>query len=178
MQKRGANIYIPGVIFTVIVFVLAGCGDSPPPTTKPPAKATQQPIQSIQSATSVTTGEGPKEVYRYVTGGRKDPFAPIIVKAEARARGADRPPLERHNISEFKLSGIVWGGFGYNAMVEGPDGKGYFVRVGTIIGPNGGVVKKISQNALVIEEKFRTLTGETQRKEIIVELRKKREDNP
>jgi type IV pilus assembly protein PilP len=86
--------------------------------------------------------------------------------------------LERYNISEFKLSGIVWGGFGYNAMLEGPDRKGYFIRVGTILGPNRGVVKKITQNSIVIEEKFKNAMGETESKEITVQLRKKQEDKP
>jgi type IV pilus assembly protein PilP len=63
-------------------------------------------------------------------------------------------------------------------MIEGPDGKGYFVRVGTVIGPNRGVVKKINRNSLVIEEKYKTYAGETQRKEILVELRKKQEATP
>ncbi len=69
----------------------------------------------------------------------------------------------------------MWGGFGYNAMIEGPDGKGYFIRVGTIIGPNKGVVKKITQHTMVVEEKYKTFSGETQRKEIVIELRKKQE---
>ncbi|MGE5174280.1 MAG: pilus assembly protein PilP, partial [Betaproteobacteria bacterium] len=72
-------------------------------------------------------------------------------------------------------TGIVWGGFGFNAMLEGPDGKGYFVRVGTIIGQNRGVVKKITQDRMVIEEKFKNFSGETERKEIVIELRKKQE---
>jgi len=72
----------------------------------------------------------------------------------------------------------VWGGFGYNAMLEGPDGKGYFVRVGTIIGPNRGVIKKITQNTIVIEEKYKNMMGEIESKEIVVELRKKQEGTP
>lgn len=98
---------------------------------------------------------------------------PLIVREEKKAQKADRPPLERYNITEFKLTGIVWGGFGYNAMFEGPDGKGYFVRAGTIIGQNGGVIKKITKDSIVIEEKFKTSAGVMQRKEIIVELRKR-----
>jgi type IV pilus assembly protein PilP len=100
------------------------------------------------------------------------------VRQEKKASIGDRPPLERYNISEFKLSGIVWGGFGYNAMLEGPDGKGYFIRVGTILGPNRGVVKKINQNMIVIEEKFKNMMGEIERKEITVQLRKKQEEKP
>jgi type IV pilus assembly protein PilP len=97
-----------------------------------------------------------------------------IVKEEKRAKAGDQPPLERHNLYDFKLTGVIWGGFGYNAMVEAPDGKGYLVRVGTIIGLNRGVVKKISQGIMVVEEKFKNFSGETERKEIVIELRKNR----
>ncbi len=97
------------------------------------------------------------------------------MKEDQKALTGERPPLERYNIYEFKLSGIVWGGFGYSAMVEGPDGKGYFVHVGTIIGQNKGIVKKITQYTMVIEEKFKTISGESNRKEIVLELRNKQE---
>ena len=63
-------------------------------------------------------------------------------------------------------------------MLEGPDGKGYFIREGTILGPNRGVVKKITSNMLVIEEKFKNSMGEIERKEITVQLRKKQEEHP
>jgi type IV pilus assembly protein PilP len=59
--------------------------------------------------------------------------------------------------------------------VEGPDGKGYLIRVGTVIGPNKGVVKKITQSTMIVEEKFKNFSGGTERKEIVIELRKKQE---
>ncbi len=103
---------------------------------------------------------------------------PLVIREEQKKGLADRPPLERYSITDFRLTGIVWGGFGYNAMLEGPDGKGYFIRVGTVIGTNRGVVKKITKNGLVIEEKFKNFMGEMQRNEIFVELRKKQEGAP
>jgi type IV pilus assembly protein PilP len=121
------------------------------------------------------TEEKPQAVYSYNPAGKRDPFSPLIVKEDHKALTGERPPLERYNIYEFKLSGIVWGGFGYSAMVEGPDGKGYFVHVGTIIGQNKGIVKKITQYTMVIDEKFKTISGETDRKEIVLELRNKQE---
>jgi hypothetical protein len=36
-------------------------------------------------------------------------------------------------------------------------------------------VKKITKDAMVVEEKFKTISGETDRKEIVIELRKKQE---
>lgn len=120
----------------------------------------------------------PEEHYSYKPAGRRDPFAPIIVRDEKKEKALAASPLERFPLNEFKLSGIVWGGFGYNAIMEGPDGKGYFVRVGTIIGQNRGVIRKITKDAIVIEEKFKNYMGETERKEIVVSLRKKQEGMP
>ncbi len=168
----------------VLVAMLAGCSNSPKapaPAPAPGASASvqRQPIASAPTGTALLkTEEKPVEAFSYRPAGRRDPFAPIVVRQEKKASMGDRPPLERYNISEFKLSGIIWGGFGYNAMLEGPDGKGYFIRVGTILGPNRGVVKKITQNMIVVEEKFKNAMGETERKEITVQLRKKQEEKP
>ncbi len=156
--------------------VVSGCqdtGQTPPPASTPIAA---QPAQKpITQATPTTVETKPQEEYSYNAVGRRDPFAPIVVKEEKQAKAGDRPPLERYSLYDFKLAGVVWGGFGYNAMIEAPDGKGYLVRVGTIIGPNRGVVRRITQEVMVIEEKFKNFSGETERKEIVIELRKKQE---
>lgn len=180
-NNRRDNIVVAGVMIFLLGVVAGACSESPKAPVQTPAAGAAQK-QAIVS-TPTKTEEPKKEekaapVYSYAPAGRVDPFAPIIVKETKKARTGDRPPLERYNITEMKLTGIVWGGFGYNAMIEGPDGKGYFVRIGTVIGPNGGVIKKITQNTLVIEEKFRNYAGETERKEIIVELRRKQEEKP
>jgi Tfp pilus assembly protein PilP len=162
------------------MIALVGCSEPQKAPTKPSSPLAQkQPIVSEPTRTEISkVEEQHAPVYSYNPVGRRDPFAPIIVKESKKGKEGDRPPLERYNINEFKLTGIIWGGFGYNAMLEGPDGKGYFVRVGTILGPNRGVVKKITQNIMVVEEKYKTYTGETERKEIVVELRKKQEETP
>ncbi len=177
-QKNHAKTTFIG--FTLILLLcgcagIAGCSDSGKPKAPVAPAAVKPKQQVITQGTATATVETPKVVYTYNPLGRRDPFSPIIVREERRAQSEERPPLERYNINEFKLTGLLWGGFGYNAMLEGPDGKGYFVRVGTIIGQNRGVVKKITKDTMVIEEKFRTISGETDRKEIVIELRKKQE---
>ncbi|HAR46898.1 MAG TPA: hypothetical protein DCS42_00500 [Nitrospiraceae bacterium] len=137
------------------------------------AKVPQQPAAAAPAETAKAPDQTPAP-YTYQPKGRRDPFMPLIVKEQHKKR-ANLPPLERYDISEFKLSGIVWGGFGYNAILEGPDGKGYFIRQGTIIGPNRGVVKSITKTGVVVEEKYKTYTGQMQRKEIVMPLRKKQE---
>jgi type IV pilus assembly protein PilP len=163
--------------------VISGCSDSSKAPETPVAvkQAPKQPIAAAPPAPASPQPQAAKEpevAYAYNPKGRRDPFMPLVIRDEKKAQKADRPPLERYNITDFKLTGIVWGGFGYNAMFEGPDGKGYFVRVGTIIGQNRGVIKKITRDIIVIEEKFKTFTGAVQRKEIVIELRKKQEGTP
>jgi type IV pilus assembly protein PilP len=160
---------------------MAGCSDKTKPAEKAPLPAQPQPRSAVTSTAvqaKVETEEKPAAVYAYSPAGRRDPFMPIIIKEEKKGAAGAKAPLERFPVNEFKLAGIVWGGLGYHAMLEGPDGKGYFIRVGTKIGPNQGVVKRITQTTMIIEEKYRDPTGEINRKEITIELRKTQEGTP
>ena len=171
--NKAVSIALLGLM--LMAAIVAGCSDSGK-ATRTPAPTVSKPVQQVRSIATVTAlEEKPKSVYTYNPEGRRDPFAPIIVKQEETAKLSDRPPLERYNLYEFKMMGVIWGGFGYNAMLEGPDGKGYFVRVGTVIGPNKGVVKKITQTSIVVEEKFKSISGAPDHKETVIELRKKQE---
>ena len=171
---------LPALIMLLLAVSPFSCSDAPKP--KAPSAPASTPVQkqAIASAPTPTATtvieQKPADIYVYAPAGRRDPFAPIIERETKKSKRGDSPPLERYNIGEFKLTGIVWGGFGYNAVLEGPDGKGDFVRTGTVIGMNRGVVKKITPNRMIIEEKYKTYTGEVERKEIIVELRKKKEE--
>jgi type IV pilus assembly protein PilP len=174
-RKKLSNLFNNVLLFLLLWSVVPGCSDQggkPVPSAPAAPTKIQQPITQ---ATATVVEEKTGLVYTYNPVGRRDPFAPLIEIEEKKAKAGARPPLERYNIPEFKLTGVVWGGFGYNAMLEGPDGKGYFVRVGTIIGPNRGVIKKITKDAMMIEEKYKNFAGEIQRKEITVEFRKKQE---
>ncbi len=177
-QKKGKK-YFSTLPIVMLVFLtglwMSGCSKSTqaPVTTTPIApKAAQKPIS--QGTATVAVGI-PEHAYSYNPEGRRDPFAPIVSKEEKRAR-ADRPPLERYNLNDFKLTAVLRGGFGDTAMVEAPDGKGYIIHVGTIIGLNKGVVKKIMDNKIIVEEKFKNFSGGSERKEIAIELRKKQEE--
>jgi len=154
---------------------MVGCSKPEQAPSTAPTPIAAKPGQKPISQATPTVEEKPQTAFSYNPLGRRDPFAPIIMKEEKQAKLGDRPPLERHNLYEFKLAGVIWQGFGYNALVEGPDGKGYLIRVGTVIGPNKGVVKKITQSTMIVEEKFKNFSGGTERKEIVIELRKKQE---
>jgi Tfp pilus assembly protein PilP len=46
------------------------------------------------------------------------------------------------------------------------------------MGQNRGVVKKITKDSLIVEEKFKNYMGVTERKEITITLHKKQEGMP
>lgn len=164
---------LPGFL-AVLLIVSSGCSDSK--NTASPSVAKAPAVTSQMTLTAGVVIPGPSAVYAYEPADRRDPFAPIVSRESKQSgKSSSLPPLERYPISEFKITGILWGGFGYNAMLEGPDGKGYFVHVGTLIGPNRAVVKKITQDAVVLEEKFKNYMGADDRREIIMNLRKKQE---
>jgi type IV pilus assembly protein PilP len=122
----------------------------------------ERPTASLGSETA-----GPGE-YVYNPSGRREPFAAIVKDGhQAGENDLSLPPLQRIALTELNLIGIIWGGFGYSAMVQAPDGKGYAVRHGTRIGPNNGVVSSITENAIVVQERYTDVFGNRQVREYV-----------
>ncbi|MGH7255925.1 MAG: pilus assembly protein PilP [Nitrospirales bacterium] len=137
-----------------------------------PAAPGAQP--SPEDAVLVPEGKssiGKSGDYSYLPGDRRDPFAPIIFDgAMPNREDPSLPPLQRLALSDLSLIGIIWGGFGYSAMLQASDGKGYMVRNGTRVGPNGGVVSSITENEVIIREEFVDVYGKPQVREFVKRL--------
>ena len=112
--------------------------------------------------------------YAYHPDGRRDPFMAIVVgDSKATEVNLSVPPLQRVALSELSLIGLIWGGFGYVAMVQTPDGRGYTVREGTRLGSSNGVVSTITQEALTIKEPFSDIYGRKEMREHVMVLHPK-----
>jgi type IV pilus assembly protein PilP len=113
--------------------------------------------------------------YAYHRDGRRDPFMSIIVVSSNKAAEVNLnvPPLQRISLSELNVIGIIWGEFGYVAMVQTPDGRGYTVREGTRVGTNNGVVSSIAEEAFTVQEPYADLYGKTQMREHLILLHPK-----
>ncbi len=112
--------------------------------------------------------------YTYFPAERRDPFAPVLLDGQRPTKdNPSLPPLQRLALADLNLIGIVWGNFGYTAMLQAPDGKGYMIRRGTKVGPNNGVVSAITENAVVIEERFTDIYGKKQVREYVKRLHEK-----
>jgi type IV pilus assembly protein PilP len=109
----------------------------------------------------------------YDPSGRRDPFVPIIENNNQGQSDAMLPPLQRIGLTELSLIGVVWGTYGYTAMVQTPDGKGYSIRRGSRVGPNNGVVSSITERGIIVQERFTDVYGNKQEREYVKLLHSK-----
>ena len=103
---------------------------------------------------------------------QRDPFRPTTLRAKTevvRTR-ENVSPLERFELSQLKLVGIVWDTKDPRAMVEDSGGLGYVVKVGTPIGTNDGKVKAIYRNEVVVEELYSDDYGARKKRDVGIKL--------
>ena len=101
----------------------------------------------------------------YDPSGRRDPFAPILDQLQPGRGDESLPPLQRVSLTELNLIAVIWGAYGYTAMVQTPDGHGYTVRRGTRIGQNNGVVSIVTERGIIVQERFTDVYGRKQERE-------------
>ena len=108
---------------------------------------------------------------RYSSAGKRDPFRPFVLELRPKRRARENlSPLERVEVSQLKLVGIVWDLPEPRAMVEDSAGLGYVIKIGTPIGRNDGTVKVIAPKEVVIEENFFDFYGTKKSREVKLKL--------
>jgi type IV pilus assembly protein PilP len=109
----------------------------------------------------------PASARSYDPSGRRDPFVPVLQQLGLGPIDPTLPPLQRVGHTEMSRIAVVWGAYGYTAMVQTPDGNGYTVRRGTRIGPNNGVVSAVTEKGIVVQERFTDVYGSKQEREYV-----------
>ncbi len=122
-----------------------------------------------------------REIYN--PSGKVDPFAPLFreetgtarpepesapqdtedaagAKKSGRQKRLHQGPLEKVDLSQLKLVGIIRAESGNKAMVEEASGKGYIINRGTYIGINSGKVAEILRDRVIVEEEGEDPSGE------------------
>jgi type IV pilus assembly protein PilP len=103
----------------------------------------------------------------YDPAGRRDPFSPVLSQLAPGQIDPTLPPLQRVGLTDMNLIAVIWGAYGYTAMVQMPDGNGYTVRKGTRMGPNNGVVSAITEKGIIVQERFTDVYGRKQEREYV-----------
>ena len=102
---------------------------------------------------------------------QRDPFRPFVLEIRPKKRDVDNlSPLERYEVGQLKLVGIIWDIPDPRAMVEDTAGLGYVIKLGTPIGRNDGKVKLIGPKEVVIEESFYDFYGTRKTREVKLKL--------
>ncbi len=147
-----------------------GAAKEPPkPTTSAGAPATP----AVAAVAPTPALSEPSAGYAYDPKSRRDPFQSLTRMVKIDKTRPDMPPLQRVQISDLKLLGIIWGGYGYYGLVQTPDGKGYTVKEGMLMGTNNGVITTITDKAIIVSEPSIDISGNKSTKDLEILLRPK-----
>jgi Tfp pilus assembly protein PilP len=133
-----------------IAALAAGCGGGSPSTTPPMANvsgsgaaamAAPAPAQAPRPPMPVAMPKEPEAgpplpPLAYESQGRRDPFVPVSI-------GTDKPP--GMSVLTLRLGGVIRGRT-LLALVEAPDGVGYILKPGDVLGD--GRVTDITQSSV------------------------------
>ena len=109
--------------------------------------------------------------YRYDPTGKPDPFRSFVFALQnPKTGGGSASPLERFDLSQLRLRGVIWGNDQPRALVMDPAGKAYIVAQGTPIGKNEGRIVQITDNGVTVKETYVDFLGKATTKDIELRL--------
>jgi type IV pilus assembly protein PilP len=137
---------------------------------EPPLPEKKPMIQQPEPSPGLPAEQVGKQLtYFYDPKGKPDPFQPLFATEvqlppakKKKGKEKKRPPLtplQRIDLSQLKLVGIIVSPTGNNALVEEPSGKGYVIAKGTYLGTNFGRVKQILNDRVIVEEEVEDFTS-------------------
>jgi type IV pilus assembly protein PilP len=152
--------------------LLAGCSDrapAPVPVASRPAAVAAAP--TLAAAPESERVE-PQASYSYNPVGKPDPFRNPLndICCELPPPSLCNEPLCRYELEQLKLSGVISGLANPVAVVESPQGKSYSIYQGSKVGRNGGVVKQVLRDSLVVAEAIQDDQGRTSVHETILRM--------
>jgi len=161
----------------LLALLLTGCGDD---TGTAPVKGNQSNKSSAKksAAEKPVVEEVEEEIvaeYRYNPIGKRDPFmSPLAMLGGVDGDDSPITPLQRYDVNQFRLNGVILGLDSPSAMVMSPDGKSYILKVGTKIGKNGGKVVQITNEGVSVEEVLVDFSGEKRVNVVLIALPKRK----
>jgi len=164
----------------IILLTISGCGEQATQPlkslVKPKTNKTinKQPTADVSSISIGGTSQETETAYTYRVEGRRDPFKSLLLGLKEK-KSSGLTPLQQRSLSELKVIGIMWKDQGHTAMIETPDGKGYLVKEGALVGPDGGFIQEITEDSILIEEGYTDYYGKKRSKKTVLRLHAKEE---
>ena len=134
--------------------------------------ARETPVIAPLPQPSAATALSEKEPPPYSAEKNPDPFKPLTFELGSleKQKLAKMLPLQRFELSEFELVGILSTSGRRKALVQDLTGKGYLVQVGTKIGKKGGRVSKILLQEILVEEPYQDYLGRAKIRKVVLKL--------
>ena len=103
----------------------------------------------------------------------RDPFRSFAwERKEIANQDAAGGPLEQFDVSQLSVVAVVWKTGSARALIEDPAGQSYIVARGTRIGKNDGLVTRIDDNLVVVNETYEDYLGNVTKKDIEMRIRR------
>ena len=145
-------------------------------------KSTQPDVtgSDISSKTQGKAETLPENSQKYSPKGKIDPFDSLIenkngvvlAKKKRLKKRTPRTPLERIDLSQLKLVGIIVSPDGNKALLEDATGKGYVISKGSYIGTNAGKVVEIEKDRVIVAEEVEDVRGNVTIQRKVLKLNK------
>ncbi len=132
------------------------------------ASATSTEANVQQSLQEILEESNTPDSYRYDPQGRRDPFRSLIGPTPQLAPGSRPAGVPGFLIDEIHLQGIVRTKQGFVAMINGPDNKGYLVRVGDKV--LDGEVIRVTETSVVFRQEVNDPTRIERYREVVKDL--------
>jgi type IV pilus assembly protein PilP len=170
------TLFVAGVALLLIWGCEGGSKPAKPVVVKRQRRQTPPPQEKQEKVAEKVTDEKREPLYTYNPIGKRDPFKPFITLGPKKPITTARlTPLQRYEVSELKLVGILKGPAGYRALVEDASGKGFIITKGTLIGRENGRVKEIHDDRVIIKQTHKDIFGQSKEREISIQLKKSEE---
>lgn len=174
MRKKGNNPVLVIVLLLGAALSVPACAkkQQPPPqqAAQPkPTTATKTP-SSVPVQQQTSSAKAGQAQFDFST--KKDPFKPfapeVAVASPTTGGRIGRPeevlPIQRYDVTKFKVAGIIIGLKENSALIIDPKGKGYVVKQGMLIGNNNGRITRIASTYLEVIEQYREENGRISKK--------------
>lgn len=135
------------------------------------AAAAKAPAQAPAKASAQSPQKAPAKAQPPAASSfRRDPFQPLVSKAEAGKTVPENLPPGPGGlmVSTLRLEGIVRSPGGMIAVVSNPQGRVYFIREGTNL--YDGIVEKISMDSMAMRERGKDPFGKPVDRQVVKRL--------
>jgi len=156
-------------LLMVVAAVATVVAQTPSTTTTTTATDTTSTSTDVQrSLEEILEEPTTTDAYRYDPQGRRDPFRSLIGPTPKLEPGQRPAGVPGFLIDEMKLQGIFKTRAGLTAMINGPDNKGYTIKVGDKV--LDGEVVRITPTSVVFRQEVNDPTRIERYREVVKDL--------